>query len=92
MNGILLAAWRGNNVTAMIKNYLLVAWRNLVRNRIFSTINILGLALGLACNLSILLWVQDEKSVDAFHRNGDRLYNVYERNYMGGKLVMLRMR
>jgi putative ABC transport system permease protein len=70
----------------MIKNYFLVAWRNLVRNRTFSTINILGLALGLACSLSILLWVQDERSVDAFHRNGDRLYYVYERNYMGGKL------
>ena len=70
----------------MIKNYLLVAWRNLVRNRTFSTINILGLALGLACSLSILLWVQDERSVDAFHRNGDRLYYVFERNYMGSKL------
>lgn len=70
----------------MIKNYFLVAWRNLVRNRTFSTINILGLALGLACSLSILLWVQDERSVDAFHRKGDRLYYVYERNYMGGKL------
>ena len=70
----------------MIKNYFLVAWRNLIRNRAFSAINILGLALGLACSLSILLWVQDERSVDAFHRNGDRLYYVYERNYMGGKL------
>jgi putative ABC transport system permease protein len=70
----------------MVKNYFLIAWRNLIRNRTFSTINILGLALGLACSLSIMLWVQDEKSVDAFHRNGDRLYYVFERNYMGGKL------
>lgn len=70
----------------MLKNYFLVAWRNMIRNRTFSTINILGLALGLACSLSILLWVRDERSVDAFHRNGDRLYYVYERNYMGGKL------
>src|SRR5579863_5605558 len=70
----------------MVKNYFLIACRNLIRNRTFSTINILGLALGLACSLSIMLWVQDEKSVDAFHRNGDRLYYVFERNYMGGKL------
>ena len=42
----------------MIKNYLKIAWRNLVRNKVFSTINILGLALGLACSLLIILWIQ----------------------------------
>jgi putative ABC transport system permease protein len=69
----------------MIKNYLKVAWRNLVRNKAFSAINILGLALGLACSLLIILWVQDEKSVDGFHKNGEYLYQVYERNYYDGK-------
>src|SRR5687768_11577904 len=69
----------------MIKNYLKIAWRNLVRNKAFSTINILGLALGLACSLLIILWVQDEKSVDGFHKNGEYLYQVYERNYYDGK-------
>lgn len=49
-------------------------------------INLAGLALGMACSLLIFLWVQDERGVDTFHRNGDRLYYVYERNYMGGKL------
>jgi len=44
----------------MIKNYLLVAWRNLVRNKAFSSVNILGLALGLACSILILLWVHQE--------------------------------
>src|SRR5688572_10946780 len=70
----------------MIKNYLKIAWRNLVRNKAFSTINILGLALGLACSLLIMLWVQDEQSVDGFHKNGEQLYQVYERNYYDGKV------
>ena len=48
----------------MIKNYLLVAIRNLKRNKTFSFINILGLGLGMACSLMIMLWVQSEYSVD----------------------------
>ena len=70
----------------MIKNYFKIAWRNLIRNKAFSTINILGLALGMACSLLIMLWVIDEHSVDAFHVNGQRLYQVYERNYFDGKV------
>jgi hypothetical protein len=70
----------------MIKNYLVVAWRNLVRNRTFSTINILGLALGMTCSLLILLWVHDERSVDGFHANGKQLYQIYERMYFDGKV------
>ncbi len=70
----------------MIKNYFKIAWRNLVRNKAFSAINILGLALGMACSLLIMLWVQDERSVDAFHANGKYLYQVYERQYYDGKV------
>ncbi|MBS1916758.1 MAG: ABC transporter permease [Bacteroidetes bacterium] len=70
----------------MLKNYLLVAWRNLRRNKVFSFINITGLALGLACSLLIMLWVQDEKSMDSFHANGLRLYNIYERQYYDGRI------
>jgi putative ABC transport system permease protein len=71
----------------MIKNYLLTAWRNMIRNKTFSLINIMGLALGLTCSLLIILWVQDEKSIDSFHKNGKDLYQVYERNYFDGKVV-----
>ena len=71
----------------MIKNYLLVAWRNLVRNKAFSSINILGLALGMTCSLLILLWVHDERSVDGFHANGKQLYQIYERSYFDGKVM-----
>ena len=63
----------------MITNYLKTALRNLWINKGFSTINISGLALGMTCGLLILLWVRDEKSVDAFHANRDRLYTVYAR-------------
>ncbi|MDP4129790.1 MAG: ABC transporter permease [Bacteroidota bacterium] len=70
----------------MIKNYLLTAVRNMLRNKAFSVINILGLALGLACSLLIFLWVRDERSMDRFNSNTNRLYNVYERQYSGGRI------
>jgi putative ABC transport system permease protein len=70
----------------MIKIYFITAWRNLIRNKAFSAINILGLALGLACSLLIMLWVQDERSVDGFHANGKQLYQVYERQFYDGKV------
>src|SRR5262245_37427069 len=63
----------------MFKNYLKTAFRNLWKNKAFSSINIMGLALGLACSLLIMLWVNDEYNVDAFHKNGSQLYSVYER-------------
>src|SRR5450432_3112045 len=70
----------------MLKNYIIIAFRNLWKNKGFSAINILGLSLGMACSLLILLWVRDEKSVDAFHQNGKNLYYIYERNHLGGKI------
>src|SRR5260221_4078982 len=70
----------------MFKNYFKTAWRTLIRNKAFSVINILGLALGMTCSLLILLWVQDERSIDGFHANGKQLYQVYERNYYDGKI------
>lgn len=70
----------------MLKNYLKVAFRNLKRNKSFSFINIMGLALGMGCSLLILLWVKDEKSVDSFHANADRLYIIYERQYIDNNI------
>ena len=70
----------------MIINYLKIAWRTLIRNKRFSLINIFGLTLGITCSILILLWVQDERRVDAFHKNGPDLYQVYERNYYDGKV------
>ncbi|PWT73209.1 MAG: hypothetical protein C5B59_13975 [Bacteroidetes bacterium] len=70
----------------MLKNYLLTAFRNLRKNKVFSFINILGLTLGMACSLLILLWVNDERSMDSFHTSGPRLYSVYERQYYDNKI------
>jgi predicted permease len=70
----------------MIRNYLKIAWRNLVRNKVHTFINIAGLSVGLVCSLLILLWVQNELSVDSFYKNSDRLYSVYERQYFDHKI------
>ena len=66
----------------MLKNYFKIAFRNIIKNKVFSLINIVGLALGMACSLLILLWVQDELSIDNFHENDKRLYVLYERQYI----------
>lgn len=60
----------------MIRNYIVMALRNLVKQRGYSAINILGLAIGMATCLLILLWVADEWSFDKFRKNEDRLYRV----------------
>jgi putative ABC transport system permease protein len=70
----------------MFKNYFKVAIRSLKRNKIFSLINISGLALGMACSALILLWVRDERSMDGFHANNPRLFNIYERQYFDGRI------
>jgi predicted permease len=70
----------------MFRNYLITAVRSLIRQKGFSLINILGLAIGLACALLILLWVQDELSYDRFHEHADRLYRVEEDQYYSGEV------
>ncbi|WP_242927898.1 ABC transporter permease [Pontibacter vulgaris] len=60
----------------MIKNYLKMAYRNLMRHKVFSLINISGLALGMTCSILILLWVRDELSFNRFHQDLDNLYRV----------------
>ncbi|GAB3758316.1 ABC transporter permease [Spirosoma pomorum] len=60
----------------MLRNYLKIAWRNLIRNKAFSAINIIGLSLGMSCSLLIYLWVQDERAYDSFHKNRGRLYRI----------------
>ena len=70
----------------MFRNYLLVALRNINRNKVFSFLNILGLALGMACSLLIMLWVNDERKIDKFHEHASRLYSVYQRQYYDGRI------
>ncbi|HTF21065.1 MAG TPA: ABC transporter permease [Chryseolinea sp.] len=60
----------------MFKNYLTIAWRNLRKKKIYSAINIFGLALGIACCTLIFMYVDYERSFDTYHAQGDRIYRV----------------
>jgi putative ABC transport system permease protein len=60
----------------MFKNYFKIAWRNLVKNKIFSFINITGLALSLAAFWLIALFIAQELSYDRYHKNADRIYRL----------------
>ncbi|GGH35537.1 ABC transporter permease [Dyadobacter endophyticus] len=70
----------------MLKNYLKIAFRNLLRNKAFSAINILGLSVGMASALLILFWMHNELSYDRFHKNKDYLYEAWNRGTFDGKL------
>ena len=61
----------------MLKNYLKVAFRNIVRFKTYSFINIFGLALGIACFITILLYIRSELSYDRFNKNADQIYRIY---------------
>jgi putative ABC transport system permease protein len=60
----------------MIKNYITIAWRNLLRNRVTSAINIFGLTIGLTCFTLIALYIQYEASYDRDHVKADRIYRI----------------
>ncbi|MGN6298446.1 MAG: ABC transporter permease [Ginsengibacter sp.] len=60
----------------MIKNYLKIAWRNLMKNKVFSLINIVGLSTGLACCMLISLYILNETSYDRYQKNADNIYQV----------------
>jgi putative ABC transport system permease protein len=63
----------------MIKNYFRIAWRNLMKNKVFSFINIFGLTIGLITFLLIALYVFDELTFDGFHKNSSQIYRVIEK-------------
>jgi putative ABC transport system permease protein len=64
----------------MLKNYFKLAWRNLIKDRQFTFLNLVGLSTGLACALLIWLWVADEKSVDKYNEKDSRLFQVMSNN------------
>ncbi len=70
----------------MIWSYTKIAFRNLLRYRSFSLINILGLSIGLAASLLIALWVFDELSYDKFHEHGDHIYRIERHINFDGKV------
>lgn len=69
----------------MIKNYILTAIRNLKKHTTFSLLNIIGLAIGMACSILILLWVQDELKFDKWHSKADRIERVLVRIINNGE-------
>ncbi|MFD1145229.1 ABC transporter permease [Larkinella insperata] len=70
----------------MIRNYLKVAFRNLVKNKVYSFINIGGLAVGMAVAMLIGLWLYDELSFDKYHKNYDRIAQVMQQQTSNGKI------
>jgi len=60
----------------MLRNYFLIAFRNILRNKVYSSINIFGLALGVACCLLLSLYIQDELSYDTHHNRLDDIYRI----------------
>jgi len=71
----------------MFKNYLKIIFRTLKRNKVYSTINIMGLAIGLACSILIILYVLNELGYDRFHKNSDNIYRVSTALTMGSNVL-----
>ncbi len=69
----------------MIKNYIKIAWRNLLKNKGYSALNIGGLAVGMAVALLIGLWIFDELSINKYHQNYDRIAQVITKDNFNGK-------
>jgi putative ABC transport system permease protein len=74
-----------SNYTTMLQHYLTISWRNLRVNRLYSLLNISGLAVGLACGILILLWISHELSYDRFHKNLPDVYQLMRHEVMSGE-------
>src|ERR1700712_2962186 len=74
----------------MIRNYIKIAFRNLFRQKLFSLINISGLAIGLAVCMLIMLYVAHEHSYDQFHKNADRIFSPSAQLKIGGNTMNMR--
>ena len=70
----------------MFKNYLKIAMRNLLRYKVYSFINIFGLAIGMACFLLIVFYIQFERSYDNFHQNSKNIYKLVRVNTLGERV------
>ncbi len=68
----------------MLKNYFKIALRNLFKNKLYSLINIVGLSLGIAFSVLVILFIQDEMNFDRFHENGEDIYRLYRQPLMEG--------
>jgi len=76
------------NSTAMFNSYFKIGWRNLIKSKGYSLINISGLALGIACFLFLMSYVRYERSYEDFHKNADNIYRVTLDLYKGSEFLM----
>ena len=72
----------------MLKNYLKIALRNLLKYRLYTFINLTGLAIGIAACILIMLFVKDEFSFDQYHEKGDRLYRAWVKEKYEGEVFV----
>ncbi len=73
----------------MVKTYFKIAWRNLVKNKLYSLLNVAGLTFGITCFLLIGLYVFDELTFDQYHQKADRIYRVVEHKKVGGEATII---
>src|SRR5476649_760564 len=71
----------------MIRNYLKIAWRNLVKNKVHTFINVVGLSLGMAVVMLISLWIYDELSYDKYFKNYDRIVQIMQHQTINGHIL-----
>jgi len=71
----------------MIRNYIIIAIRNVLKSKVFSAINVLGLSIGLAACLLIIQFVSFEMSYDNFHKKLDRTYRITNDRFQNGRLI-----
>ena len=85
--GVFSFAQRAKRIrsTPMIKNYFTIAWRNLLKSKVYSSINIVGLAIGMAVAILIALWIWDELSFDHYHTNHKQLAQVMTTQTFNGE-------
>jgi len=76
------------NAYGMYKSYFKIGWRNLLKNKAYSLINIGGLAMGISCFLFLLSYVRFEKSYESFHKNADNIYRVTLDLFKGDEFLM----
>src|SRR5215207_3335308 len=68
----------------MLRHYFRIAWRNLWKNKVFSAINLIGLAIGLSCCLLMTLYIRNELDYDKFQKKGDRIARMIMEYSFGG--------
>lgn len=81
----LIIYWR----LSMFHNYLKIAYRHFKKYKAYSMINVIGLAIGMACCILMTLWITDELSYDRFHEHSDRLYRIITETELGDQINRL---